>query len=266
MTTIDSCSSSSSEESLLPPSHELSHLRLHHHPQDTHPHLPELTTTILTYRDDKISALKLIADSIAQQRQTAARAVIFHPLVLTTYALLVSVVFQVLWKTRGDVGVVFTTLAGVTMACLVAVRAFTSGYLTLAEEINWGYLQEDNGEEDVIIGCIFGDEIIGAAVLRLERNGSKKRKMGGKALVRAWTTKLKYRGKGVGRGLLEEVVRVAREKVGNSVEIGFAVEHANSAVVMPEMFNKVFRRQEGRAARVLDGVAAEMGSPGKKKR
>lgn len=151
------------------------------------------------------------------------------------------------------------------MACLVGVRAITSGYLTLAEGINWAYL--DNGEDDdLLIGCIFGDEIIGTAVLRLERNGNKKRKMGGKGLVRAWTTKLKYRGKGVGTGLLEEVVRVTRERVGNSAEIGFAVEHANSRMVVPEMFNKGFRRDEYRAARALDGVIAEMGMHGKKKR
>lgn len=258
MTTIDSCSSSSSEESLYPPSFTLEHPRLSDE-------VPSLTTTTLHYEDDKVAALKLIADSIAQQRQAASTAVIFHPLVVGAYLLLLCVLCQVLWKTRSDLGVVFTTAAGVTMACLVGVRALTNEYLILAEGINWGYL--DNGEEDdLLIGSIFGDEIIGVAVLRLERNGNKKRKMGGKGFVRAWTTKLKYRGKGVATGLLEEVVRVTREKVGNSAEIGFAVEHANSRMVLPEMFNKAFRRNEYRAARALDGVIAEVGIHGKKKR
>ena len=157
------------------------------------------------------------------------------------------------------------------MACLIAVRAMASGYLNLAEEMNWTFAQNAEGEEDTVIGSRFGKEIIGTCILRLERNGSfggrkksKSGKTGGKGIVRAWTVRIKYRGKGVGTELLEEAVRTTREKLGNSAEIGFAAEHANSRMILPELFNRGFRKREVRAARALEAVVE--GTDAKKKR
>lgn len=162
------------------------------------------------------------------------------------------------------------------MACLVGVRGVTRGYISLAEEMNWSFAQNEDGEEDVIIGSRFGEDIIGATILRLERNGngngnggrrkSKPSKLGGKGVVRAWTTKMRYRGTGVGTEMLEEVVRITREKLGNSAEIGFAAEHANSNMVLPEIFNSGFRKKEVRAARALEAVVESMDGNGRKKR
>ncbi|KUJ16278.1 uncharacterized protein LY89DRAFT_586297 [Mollisia scopiformis] len=233
--------------------------------------VPELITKPLTTEDDKISALKLVADSIAQQRNIAASAIIFNPLILALYIGLMAAISQYLYKDRGDIGVVITTGAGVTMACLVAIRSATGGYLTAAEEMTWKWAQNEDGEDDIIIGSRFGDEIMGAAVLRLERSGNggaKKKKAsgktGGKGLVRAWTVRVKYRGKGVGTELLEEAVRITREKLGNSAEIGFAAEHANSKKVLPNFFNGIFKKKEARAARALEKVVESM--DGKKKK
>lgn len=232
--------------------------------------IPPLTTRVLVAEPDKVAALKLVADSIAQQRQSASRAAIFHPLTIAVYIGLLAGVSQVLYKTREDLGIVATTGAGVTMACLILVRGLTSGYINLAEEMNWNFLKVNNneGEEDVIIGSRYGEEIIGALVLRLERNGNgggkKGRKLGGKGVVRAWTVRIKYRGKGVGTELLEEAVRVTRERMGGSAEVGFAAEHANSKMVLPELFNGGFRKRETKAAKLLDGVVGSF--EGKKKR
>ncbi|KAH6676578.1 hypothetical protein B0J14DRAFT_585825 [Halenospora varia] len=238
--------------------------------------IPPLATSILTSDDDKTAALKLVADSIAQQRQLASRAIIFHPLTMALYIALMATISQFLYKTRGDTGVVLTTCAGVTMACLIAIRGATGGYLTLAEEMKWSFLENDEREEDVVLGSKFGDEIIGAVVLRLERNPpspSSKRKgsgkssskhSGGKGIVRAWTVRMKYRGKGVGTELLEEAVKITRRELGGSAEIGFAKEHANSGMVVPELFNGGFRRREKRAAKLLEGVVESM--EGRKKR
>ena len=85
----------------------------------------------------------------------------------------------------------------------------------LAEEIGWEWLGDDR-----VIVVKWGEEVIGSLVLGWEEDeavangGKKKRGSGGKkrgcwAVVRAWTVRLKYRGKGVGEGLLEEAVRVA---------------------------------------------------------
>lgn len=154
------------------------------------------------------------------------------------------------------------------MVCLVAIRGITGGYLELAEAINWKFAENEDGEPDVMIGSRFGEEIIGAVVLRLERNGKKGKrngKSGGKGIVRAWTVRIRYRGKGVGTELLEEAVRVTRRELGASAEIGFAAEHANSGMVLPELFNGGFRKREAKAAKLLESVVGSF-EGGKKKR
>ena len=147
------------------------------------------------------------------------------------------------------------------MACLIIVRGATSGYLSAAEEFNFKFVTNEDGEEDTIIGSRYGKDIIGALVLRLERNGNgsgKKKtkggKTGGQGIVRAWTTKMRYRGTGLGTDLLEEAVRTTRETLGNTAEIGFAAEHANSKMILPEFFNSPFRKREAKAARALEAV------------
>ena len=235
--------------------------------------VPPLVTKQLTDEDDKIKALKLIADSIAQQRQHASRAVIFHPLTIAGYIVLLAIMFKLVYKTRSDLGIVATTAAGLTMACLIAVRGLTGGYLNLAEDFNWKFAKNEDGEEDIIIGSRYGEEIMGALILRLERNGngsgkkkSKSAKTGGKGVVRAWTVRIRYRGKGVGTELLEEAVKITRETLGNSAEIGFAAEHANSKMILPEIFNASFRQKEARAAKALEKVIESMDGGSKKKR
>jgi len=54
--------------------------------------------------------------------------------------------------------------------------------------------------------------------------------------------------------MLHEAVRLTRERCGRDAEVGFAKEHANSRMVLPEMFNGSFRRAEMRAAKALENV------------
>lgn len=227
--------------------------------------IPPLTTAALTAEADKTAALKLIADSIAQQRQLASRAVIFHPLTIAVYIGVLAILSRLIYKSNTDIGLLLTTGAGITMTGLVAVRGITRGYVDFAESLNWNWVKNEDGEDDIIVGSRYGEDIIGAAVLRLERYGhgsgkkkTKNSKTGGKGLVRAWTTKMRYRGTGVGTELLEEAVRITRDKLGSSAEIGFAVEHANSKAVLPEIFNGGFRKREMRAAKALETVVESM--------
>jgi GNAT superfamily N-acetyltransferase len=235
--------------------------------------IPTLTTAILTSEADKVAALKLVADSIAQQRQLASVAIIYHPVIIAAYIFLLAITSLFIYKTTSDILIMVTTCAGITMALLVVVQGWTSGYVQLAEEFNWKFMKNQDGEEDIIIGSRYGEQLIGALILRLERNGngngrkkSKGGKTGGRGIVRAWTTKQRYRGTGVGTELLEEAVRVTRERLGNSAEIGFAAEHANSKMLLPEMFNRGFREREARAARALEEVIGIMDAGSKKKR
>lgn len=232
--------------------------------------IPPLSLDILTTKEDKLAALKLIADSIAQQRQQASSHLIFHPINLAALAALLAIGYQ--FPKSKDLGTITTLFCGIIMTYLVSIRYLTGPYIKFAEELNWSFLlSPDNpSEEDVIIGSKFGSDMVGALVLRLEGASSHPKKKGragfkgGKGVIRAWTTRLRYRGKGVGGDLLREAVRVTKERCGRDAEVGFAKEHANSRMVLPEMYNGVFRKREMRAARALEGVLGE--SEGRRKR
>lgn len=236
--------------------------------------IPPLSLDVLTNRNDRIDALKLVADSIAQQRQRSASGLISHPLLCAGLLAALGVTYQLTWAARPaadrDFGVAMTLTAGLVMAYLLAIRFATAGYLQLAEDLRYDWLvSPDTGDEDVVIGTRYGSEIIGACVLRLEpgpassprRRGRHSQNnhhlRGGKGVVRAWTVRLRYRGKGVGADMLHEAVRVTRERCGKDAEVGFAAEHANSQMVLPEMFNRTFRKGERRAAGALEKVLGE---------
>ncbi|WDK21512.1 acetyltransferase [Colletotrichum graminicola] len=244
--------------------------------------IPPLSLEVLSTREDKAEALRLVADSIAQQRQQASSALVFHPVPLAGLALALAVAYQYSYGRQRDIGMALTLLSGIIMSYLLAIRWVTSGYLPLAEQISWSFIRPhpdaSSDEEDLVLGTRFGSEIIGALVLHLEPAiplaattfSSKRRNKagsfrGGKGIIRAWTTKIRYRGKGVGTDMLDEAVRIARERCGKDAEVGFALEHANSQMVLPEFFNGTFRKRERWAAKTLDGVLAERDMAKKKR-
>jgi hypothetical protein len=240
--------------------------------------IPPLSLEILTTRQDKAAALRLVADSIAQQRQQAAFHLVFHPLPLAVLIAVLAAIYRYTWaaNTRHDLGTALMLASSAGMTYLLAIRYVTSGYLRAAEALSWDFITAPNGTEDLVLGTRYGSDIIGALVLRIERpfsessgsgnGGSGRRKShsrqnslrrGGTGVIRAWTTRLRYRGRGVGGDMLREAVRVTRERCGKDAEVGFAREHANSVVVLPEMFNGALRKGEVRAARALEKVLGE---------
>jgi hypothetical protein len=245
--------------------------------------IPPLSLDLLTSRPDKVSALKLVADSVAQQRQHASYNVVSHPLSLAVLACLLAAAYQVAWVRRDrDVGALMTLASGAVMTYLVAVRYLASPYIQLAEQVGWSFLSSasEDGEEDLVLGARYGSDIVAALVLRLEppassssshhgaggkRKGRNTNLRGGKGVIRAWTTSLRYRGRGLGGDLLRDAVRITKEKCGRDAEVGFAREHANSTMVLPEMFNGSFRKSEMRAARALEAVLADF-EGGRRKR
>lgn len=131
----------------------------------------------------------------------------------------------------------FTTGAGIVMSLLVAVRGATGGYLVAAEEIGWKWLEDGNpgeddggkgkgrsGDETVVLVTVWGEEIIGALAMRVLKREKR-------AVVRAWTVGLKFRGKGVGKALLEDGVRLAMTEKGcRGVE--FDERHASKCIFL----------------------------------
>lgn len=277
--------------------------------------VPPLSIGVLTEYDDKVEALKLIADSIAQQRQMASLHLIFHPYCIPFAAFGAAAAWHgALWARPDDLGSRLMLASAVIMTYLLAIRWLTSGYLSLAEGLGWNWLlashpsssptadkphgwasittprssrspspttasadsrsDPKNAPTDLVIGARYGDRLIGALVLRLEppasaghqRTGSSFSKRhrgrssslrGGTGLVRAWTTELRYRRKGIGGDLLLEAVRVTRERCGRDAQVGFAREHANAGRVLPKVFAGIWRRSEIKAARALEATLAE---------
>jgi hypothetical protein len=155
---------------------------------------------------------------VAQQRQVASKYLISHPINVAVMAVVLAVTGQFLYKDAGDVAVVFTTMVGLSVAGLAAVRWKVGPYVPLAEKlITWNWL-----DDDTIIATKFGDKIIGALVLGWDSKTSDKRggrkKKGGKGVVRGWSVLLKYRGKGEGQALLEEAATIVQKRGGDGLE------------------------------------------------
>ena len=122
------------------------------------------------------------------------------------------------------------------MAFLLAVRVLSGPYLTHAENINWNWLVEgsssagnnesnnkkNKGEELVVLVMKWGEEIIGALAMRTSKRDRR-------AYIKAWTVKLRFRCKDIGRGLLEEATRIAMTEKGCR-GIEFDEEHASEFV------------------------------------
>jgi GNAT superfamily N-acetyltransferase len=237
--------------------------------------LPQLSTYTAESENDRVEGLRLVADSVAQQRQVASKMMIFHPINLAIFGLVVAIVTQYILRASGDVYLLGTTLGGITMTFLIAVRWVTGGYIGLAEDIDMDWLGEDR-----LVVAKWGKDVIGALVLGwADHDAAKKRgrRRRGKAVVRAWTVKLKYRGKGVGEGLLEEAVKVAGERGADGII--FDAEHASKCTfhlvidmtrdanrlpdskrVLPAVYNAFLDKQEAKAEKALRKVADDKGN------
>lgn len=176
--------------------------------------VPDLGSYVTEDVNEITNALKLVADSVAQMRQTASRALIFNVFNLAIYVLVLGIMSQLLYKTRSDAGIVFTTAAGITMAFLVGIRGATGGYLERAEKVGAELLEN----ADVLV-TKFGDEVIGTCILaRTPVESSGKRRKGYKGEIKGWAVRIRYRGKGVGTYLLADAVEEAKKKGMESIE------------------------------------------------
>lgn len=196
-------------------------------PAPTAEPLPKLTTYTPDTNTEKLSALRLVADSVAQQRQQAVKAILANSYVMATLGLILAL--EAYWLSAI---VLLTTGTGTIMSVLIGIRWLTGGYIAAAERINWDWLTDttppvssstsnhshtySNGhkrgrsatiEEPILLVTKWGEEIIGALIIRV----SKREKKG---FVKAWTVARRYRGKGVGKALLEEGVKLVMGKSG----------------------------------------------------
>ena len=82
----------------------------------------------------------------------------------------------------------------------------------------------------------FGDDIIGTLVFDEVRGaGGKKKRKGREGVCKGWTVRRRERGRGVGRALLEEGVRVLVGERGCE-GVGWEIGHARESDLFPLPF------------------------------
>ncbi|PQK16725.1 hypothetical protein BB8028_0006g10440 [Beauveria bassiana] len=226
------------------------------------PEIPPLTYTIAQTAEEKRNALRLVADTIAQQRQVASTTIIFHPATLGPFA---AVLAGLVYRRSGSDWVGAVILAsGVIVAYLAAIQYYTYDYLSRAERFNWksfitpvpSSASEPAQQQDTVMYARYGDHVIATLVLRLveattaSKMASQQRGTGSSAQVRAWATRLRYRDTGVGGDMLREAVAFARSSLGPAAAIAFSDSHAH-AVDITRHFTAPFARREKRARQAL---------------
>lgn len=216
--------------------------------------VPELQNYIATDVNDKVDALKLVADSMAQQRQAANQALIFHPLNLSVGVGILAVVSRTLFEYGYDTITVFTTGVGIVMALFAACRIFTQKYINAAESLNMDFVDKS----DVFI-TKFGNEVIGAAIVEWQSPDSKAKrsKRASQGVIKAWTVRMRFRNKSVGSGLLEDAVAEARKKGAESLV--FADDHANSLRPINKMYNGAMDKRDEKSRALLANLWEEHG-------
>ncbi|KAF2488241.1 hypothetical protein BDY17DRAFT_244910 [Neohortaea acidophila] len=229
--------------------------------------VPELSTYTTTSEEERIAALKLVADSVAQQRQAANSALIWHPINLAVVVATLALIARMCHEEGRGLGMAATSCTGLVMVYLVLCRWLTQPYLEAAEAINMEWLGEN---ADVIVSK-FGEEIIGTVVVDWVAPESatnatsrqKGRKKAWKGEIKGWTVRLKYRGKGVGTGLLEAAVAEARKRGAEVVE--FADAHANALRMLPGIYNRKFDKGDKRGREILQDLLQTSPARSKKK-
>ena len=224
----------------------------------------------------RAEALRLIADSVAQQRQATAKALVLHPFSVMATLLLTGTLARYC-----SLRVLFTISTSLVVFALAGLFWITKDYLTLAANINAEWLENptrtynvdqknhnsnsngnSNGikkhakcEDPTILVSRLGEEVVGALVLRVVKRERK-------AYFRAWTVESSHRGSGIGSRLLEEGVKIAWGKGARCMEFDNA--HANSYRALLPEFNGVFEEQEVKAktllTELLTGHKREKGS------
>ncbi|KAL1855422.1 dynein heavy chain [Paecilomyces lecythidis] len=239
--------------------------------------------------DEKTGALRLIADSVLEQRFVAARALFLHPVILCLILLVHAVVAR--WLFRRPYNTVLVAF-GYTVCILAMVFAMTYlsreyGYLATQSETREWLIQPHRARhppsssnskslpEDDILVAKYGSEVVGALVFRIARTrafmtappstsgftrGHRRRSSHSSSarltgVVRAWTVKTNYRHRGIGTDLLRQAVEMCRRRRLDGPV--FADDHAYSVRVLPRIFNTVFEKRDERAKDLLTDIIEE---------
>lgn len=251
------------------------------------PHTTQTQVQTASTEDEKTEALRLIADSILQQRFIAVRSVFLHPIILCLALLVHAIVARwFLRRPRDTILVAFSYtvfILSVAFAMAYVTREYgefakqtaTRTWLTQFHQARHPQSPSNNKAilEDDILVAKYDSKVVGVLVLRTARthafmagapsgpprnhrrrssHSSHARLTG---IIRAWTVKTSYRRKGIGTDLLRQAVEVCRQRRLDGPV--FADEHANAVRVLPRIFNADFERKQNMARELLMDVIEE---------
>lgn len=218
----------------------------------------KLTFEVLTTPRDRADALKLVVDSVAQQRQVASRDVVFNPVCVSVLVAVLAVAHFGMQAMGHDFSAMLITYSGIVLIYLSTIRYAASTYIRIAEETDWhAWLENQDGGEAVVLGARYGTELIAAVVLDLPKRNTRAKSQP-KATIRAWTTKIRYRRRGLGGDMLREAVKAAKQAHGPNCAVEFAADHVHSNVALYDMFNGPFVSRQAQAVRALASAVKEV--------
>ncbi|OAA68860.1 GCN5-related N-acetyltransferase [Cordyceps fumosorosea ARSEF 2679] len=252
--------------------------------------IPELSLDVLRTEPEQREGLDLLADTVAGMRTPATVTVVSHPTCLVPLTTLLSVIYYARRAVPGHFRVTACCTYGAVLLYVLLVWCLAAPYKAFARDIRddpAAWLDEEGPGRDIMVGARGRDnELLGVVVLRLSPklvptgggpgggggHGHRRRGAarslsfkGGRGLIRAWAVRRKSRGRGVGRELLNEVVRITRERCGRDAEVGFIRDHAHSRLVFHRMFHGFFHKVEIGADRALRAAVSEW-SPMKRRK
>ncbi|OAX85559.1 hypothetical protein ACJ72_00053 [Emergomyces africanus] len=138
---------------------------------------PIITTSSATTEGDILSALRLVSDSVAQQRQIAVKCILTHPAILAPSIMLFLTIAKLLYHTGSpsDVIVIISLFSLCSLLALLCIRYMIRGYSTLAARVgNWSWLSASsvNGisqRRDELLLAKCGEDIVAVLVLRIAK-------------------------------------------------------------------------------------------------
>ncbi|KAJ5467978.1 Acyl-CoA N-acyltransferase [Penicillium sp. IBT 31633x] len=227
---------------------------------------PGQSTDVATEDFQIVAALKLIASSVAQQRQIAAKQLISHPITLALVAVVLGCSINIIYHDQSNWLYILVTCAIALSTGLSIVKRLVDGYIDEAEMVgtlNWLYghdpcrgngsiaeqtdpeFNSDNGFTFVLVHR-FKRRIIGALVISIVPNDTEPdqeviltgfpKNKNYTPFIRAWTVQQEFRGYGIGADILNEAVKICYEKGWQAPR--FASSHANSVRMLYPTFHR----------------------------
>ncbi|KAJ6780847.1 hypothetical protein PWT90_00534 [Aphanocladium album] len=238
--------------------------------------IPELSLDTLRTEEEQKEGLKLLADTVAGMRTPATVTVMSHPSCLVPFSTFLSIIYYTRYTIPGHFKVTACYTYGSVILYIFFIWCLARPYKTFAKDINRAWLDEEGPNRDIMVGARGKDnKLAGVVVLRLSPKlvptGGRRRTRslsfkGGRGLIRAWAVRRKCRGRGVGKELLQEAVRVTRDRCGRDADVGFVQDHAHSRLIFHNMFNGFFHKVEIGADKALRTAVSEWSGVRKKKK